>query len=310
MTNTSPDGYRLIDSGNFEKLEQVGPYLLVRPSPQAVWAKNPAFKSQWSKWQARFERHTGGGGAWQFKGKRLAKEWQITVADIAFVLQATDFGHLGIFAEQQDNWQRFPELIAKARKAHPQDKIKVLNLFAYTGGSSLACARAGAEVAHVDASKTTVAWARRNGELNDSEAAPIRIRWLVDDAKKFVQREINRGNRYHGIILDPPTFGRGNKGEVWKIEEDLLPLMAGLKELMADGFCFVSLSSHSPGYTPAALTNILAALYKPSDDVSYLAEEMLVRHHPSQNPNSSPSGHHKVAGSGLPSGATCLAVRS
>lgn len=292
--------YRLIDSGDFEKLEQVGPYLLVRPSPQAVWGKNPAYKKDWQKWHAKFERHSGGGGAWQYgKGlKKLPKEWQIAIGGLKFILQGTDFGHLGIFAEQQDNWQRFPDLILEAKKHHGDVPIKVLNLFAYTGGSSLACAKAGAEVAHVDASKTTVAWARRNGELNGSPDAPLKIRWLVDDAKKFVQKEINRGNRYHGIILDPPSFGRGNKGEVWKIEEDMLPLMAGLKQLMTDGFGFISLSSHSTGYTPAALTNILTAMFKPSANVQYLAEEMVIRH----QPDSRLSPSHR----GLPSGATCL----
>lgn len=280
--------YKLLDSGDFEKLEQIGPYRFIRPSPQAVWRKIPG-SHDWTDYDGKFTRHSGGGGQWQFpnKAKKLPSDFKITISGIRFLIQPTDFGHLGIFPEQYKNWQEFPKIIKSRLKKSPSP-FKVLNLFAYTGGASLSCALAGAEVCHVDASKTTVSWARKNSDLNSKN---LKIRWIIDDVKKFVQREINRGNRYEGIILDPPSFGRGTKGEVWKIETDMNLLMESIKSLLSNDYSFVSLSSHSNGYTPESLKNILTS-YLDTKDKVLNAEEMLI-------PES-------MGLRSLPSGATCL----
>ncbi len=283
--------YQLLDTGNFQKLEQIGPYRLVRPAAQAVWRPRLP-EAEWRRAEARYTRFSGGDGKWEIQGKRLPDSWQLDVPEVGkLVIRLTDFGHLGIFPEQHTNWGRLGEICA-ARVARGQVPT-VLNLFAYTGGSSLACARAGAQVAHLDASKTSVSWARDNAEACGLAEKPVR--WLVDDAQKFVAREVRRGVKYHGIILDPPSFGRGPKGETWKIEEMLPPLLDDLKKLLADDFAFVLLSSHSTGYTPLALANLLAEMCGPSG-VALTSEEMIVRE----------------AGEGgrpLPSGASCLYVR-
>jgi 23S rRNA (cytosine1962-C5)-methyltransferase len=177
------------------------------------------------------------------------------------VIKLTDFGHLGIFPEQHKNWKKLGETIArfKAQNA-PDAAFKVLNLFAYTGGSTLAAARAGAQVAHIDASKTSVAWARENAAANQGESLPVR--WLVEDAVKFVDREIRRGQIYQGLILDPPSYGRGPDGEVWKIEDHMVPLIRKLAQLTDKTLSFVLLSSHSHGYTPLALANLINSEFK------------------------------------------------
>ena len=202
-----------------------------------------------------------------------------------FIVRPTDFGHLGGFFEQVINWEKLRKLGPK----NTSDDFQVLNLFAYTGGSTLAAAQSGASVVHVDASKTSVAWARELAELNHLGQAPIR--WIVDDVMKFVQREIRRSRKYHGIILDPPSFGRGTKGEVWKIEEHLVELMVGLKELLADDFRYILLSSHSHGYTPLAMKNMLSDILADYSG-SYDAQEMFVAE----------SGSNRA----LPAGAYCF----
>jgi 23S rRNA (cytosine1962-C5)-methyltransferase len=262
--------YTLIDSGHFQKLEQVGPFRLVRPSPQAVWKPrlDPAL---WKKVDAEYRRFSGGDGKWTLHNKKLQNPWTIDYGGLRLQLQLTEFGHLGLFPEQIMNWQRIRRLCydftREGREMH------VLNLFAYTGGSSLAAAQGGAQVAHVDASKTSVNWARDNAGLNQLAESPIR--WLIDDVQKFASRELRRSRRYHGIILDPPSFGRGAKNEVWKIEEHLLPLLDVLQELLADDFRFLLLSSHSNGYTPVAMQNLLLAMTR-GQEGRFLAEEMLV----------------------------------
>ena len=260
--------YQLVDAGDFRKLEQIGPWLIDRPSPQAVW--RPALSSdRWHQADARFDRQAGGEGAWQVINPRLPEEWPVQVAGLDFLIKRTGFGHLGIFPEQWKNWQRLQEM--SRLRTGSGAPCRVLNLFGYTGGATQAVARGGAEVVHVDASKASVAWARENFRHAGLEGLPVR--WTVDDARKFVQREIRRGQRYQGLILDPPGFGRGNKGEVWKIEDDLLPLLDGLRQLLAPDFLWVMLSSHSPGYTPAALVNLLQGLGLPGYCES---EEMLL----------------------------------
>lgn len=222
--------YQLIDAGNGKKLEQFGDYQIVRPCAQAVWKS----ASDWNS-DATFTREKG----WQGK---LPDEWQITLDDLIFRLCPTDFGHLGLFPEHQQIWQWVSQNIKPGSS--------LLNLFAYSGGVSLAAAKAGAEVCHVDASRGMVDWARQNAKLNGLDG----IRWIVDDAMKFCKRELKRGRCYDAIILDPPTFGRGAKGEVFKIEEQLVPLLDICYQLRPK---FLILSCHTPGYTPLVLENLL-----------------------------------------------------
>ncbi len=281
--------YTLIDSGNFQKLEQVGPYRLVRPSPQAVWQPRLS-EDVWNRVDARFARFSGGDGKWTFFNKKMKDQFTIEYGGLSLQMDLTDFGHLGLFAEQVTNWQRIRKLSFDGSRDGRE--FNVLNLFAYTGGSTLAAAQGGAKVAHVDASKTSVAWARQNAELN--KLAEHEIRWLVEDVQKYVTREIRRERRYHGIILDPPSFGRGTKNEVWKIEEHLIPLLDGLKELLAPDFKFILLSSHSAGYTPVAMRNLLLPLVK-GHSGRFIEEEMLVC--------------EQDSGRALPSGANTWFIR-
>jgi 23S rRNA (cytosine1962-C5)-methyltransferase len=247
-----PPNYQLLDSGNFLKLEQVGLYRLVRPAAGAVWRPSLPDK-EWNAADASFHRREDGNGKWVVKSK-LPPEWTVAIEGITFKIRPTDFGHLGIFAEQMSNWNLLTKI--------PQDNLsrlkefRVLNLFAYTGGSSLASAQGGAHVVHLDASKTSVAWARENAEVSGLADKPIR--WIVDDVKKFVAREIKRGSVYHGIILDPPSYGKGKQGEVWKIETDLPDLLQNLTKILDPKAAFIMLSSHSTGYTPIALGNLIA----------------------------------------------------
>ncbi len=287
--------YQLLDTGNFQKLEQVGPYRLVRPAAQAVWRPRLAPEA-WAEVDASFTRFSGGDGKWTVKNRKLPESWHIDAPPFGkLVIRLTDFGHLGIFPEQHRNWQ----LLADAVRAHMArrgaDKdLSVLNLFAYTGGSTLAAAGAGAQVVHVDASKTSVNWARENAEASALADRPLR--WIVDDVQKFVAREVRRESQYHGIILDPPSYGRGPKGETWKIEEMLPPLLDDLKKILAPDFAFFLLSGHSAGYTPLALVNLLGAIVDVrAPDAEITAEEMTVP--------------EAVSGRILPSGASCLYVR-
>jgi 23S rRNA (cytosine1962-C5)-methyltransferase len=287
--------YQLIDSGHFQKLEQVGPHRLVRPSPQAVWSPRlPA--EQWKQVDAKFDRFAGGDGKWTIFNKSLPKRWTISQGPVTFTVGLTDFGHLGIFPEQDSNWHELHTLIRSQKKSAD---FSVLNLFAYTGGSTLACASAGAKVVHLDASKTSVQWARENAEASGLKEAPVR--WIVDDVQKFVEREVRRGSKYHGVILDPPSFGRGTQNEVWKIEDHLIPLLANIKQLLDDAFSFVLLSCHSTGYTPMALTNLLKEI-TPERGGRYESREMLI-----QEIDESST---KFGSRSLPSGASCLYTTS
>jgi 23S rRNA (cytosine1962-C5)-methyltransferase len=241
------DSYALLDSGNGQKLEQFGPYILARPSPSAIWERSLP-ESRWNEADATFSRD--GKERWSVKSA-LPESWNITCEGITFKISPTDFGHLGIFPEQQPFWKWMKETLSNHKKEPP---LRVLNLFAYSGGATLACASAGASVVHLDASKGMTLWARENAALSHLEKAPIR--WIVDDAKKFCRREITRKNHYDAIILDPPSFGRGAKGEVFKIEHDLLPLLISCRELLSENPLFVLLSCHTPGFSPRILENI------------------------------------------------------
>lgn len=248
--------YQLLDSGNMRKLEQVGPYLMVRPAPQAIWSPRLP-QAAWQRAVAVYERESTGGGSWTFRGT-VKREFDILFNSLSLRIKLTDFGHLGLFPEQAHNWDWLRDLIRRRLQKTNHRNLHVLNLFGYTGGSTLAVSQAGAHVVHVDAAKGVVDWARRNAEISRLQERPIR--WLVDDALKFVKREARRNNRYQGIILDPPSFGRGPKGEVFKIEDDLLPLLEECRTLLADDALFILYSGHTPGFTPLVMYNQLATI--------------------------------------------------
>lgn len=251
-----PEGdYKLLDSGDLYKLEQVGPYVLQRPAAQAIWPPNLP-KATWRSADATYERNQSGSGKWTWHNK-VKREFDIVYDKLSMRVKLTNFGHLGLFPEQAHNWEWLRTLIRARLTATNGRNLHVLNLFAYTGGSTLAASQAGAHVVHVDAAKGVVDWARHNAASSAMQERPIR--WLVDDALKIVKREARRNNRYQGIILDPPTFGRGPKGEVFKIEENLMPLLDACREILAPDALFVLYSCHTPGFTPLVLQNQLAS---------------------------------------------------
>ena len=239
--------YEVIDTSNGEKLERWGDYLLVRPDPQVIWDTKKTHKG-WRNMNGHYHRSKKGGGEWEFFD--LPEQWQIHYKNVTFNLKPFSFKHTGLFPEQATNWDWFSEKIKNAGRP-----IKVLNLFAYTGGATLAAAAAGANVTHVDASKGMVAWAKENAVSSGLSDAPIR--WLVDDCVKFVEREIRRGNKYDAIIMDPPSYGRGPKGEIWKIEESIYPFLELLVKLLHEDSYFLLLNSYTTGLQPAVLSNML-----------------------------------------------------
>ena len=239
--------YEVIDTGSGEKLERWGRYILVRPDPQVIWTTTRANKG-WKKPNAHYHRSSKGGGEWEFID--LPQQWTIDYRELTFNLKPFSFKHTGLFPEQAANWDWFSDLIRNAGR-----QVKVLNLFAYTGGATLAAASAGAAVTHVDASKGMVAWAKENAKSSGLENAPIR--WLVDDCVKFVEREIRRGNKYDAIIMDPPSYGRGPKGEIWKIEESIYPFIELCSQILADDPLFLLVNSYTTGLQPAVLSYMI-----------------------------------------------------
>ena len=248
LTSDNWKDYMLIDASDGQKLEKWGDYYLVRPDPQAIWQCRTE-KKLWTSADAVYHRSKSGGGAWQYR-TRLPKSWQIKYKDLIFNVKPMGFKHTGIFPEQAANWDFISEKITSAKR-----DIKVLNLFAYTGGATLAAAAAGASVTHVDASKGMVMWAKENAASSGLSEAPIR--WLVDDCVKFVEREIRRGNHYDGIIMDPPSYGRGPKGEIWKIEESIFPFVELCEKLLSDDPLFFLINSYTTGLAPAVLTYMI-----------------------------------------------------
>ncbi len=239
--------YLLIDSGNQKKIERFGKFSLIRPCSQALWSPKLS-EGEWRKADASFSRD-GEENRWRIFNP-LPESWVVEWKGLRFKIAPTDFGHLGIFPEHAQIWTWAAEQVRRAGRP-----VNVLNLFAYSGGATLACAQAGAQVCHLDASKGMVAWARENAELNGMKDLPIR--WIVDDAFKFLKREQSRGRRYDGIILDPPTFGRGSNGEIFKIERDIGELLAICRSLLSDEPLFVALTTHTPGMTPIAMHHLL-----------------------------------------------------
>ena len=242
--------YELIDCGRGEKLERWGDQLLVRPDPQAIW-NTPRTHPGWKHPHGRYARSSSGGGQWEKKD--MPERWTIRYGSLTFNIKPMNFKHTGLFPEQAANWDFAQEQIRRAGRP-----IRVLNLFAYTGGATVACAAAGASVCHVDAARGMVSWARENARSSGLEDAPIR--WIVDDCAKFVEREIRRGRQYDAIIMDPPSYGRGPTGEVWRLEENLYPFVELVRGVLSDQPLFVILNSYTTGLAPSVLGYILQML--------------------------------------------------
>ena len=258
MNQKTTEQYQILDSGNLQKLEKVGEYILIRPALNAFW-KPSLSKTEWDKASGIYERNSSGGGKWHWEIKK-PKEWTISYNSITFLIKPSDFGHLGIFPEQKDNWEWLRNVISR------KPQIKTLNLFAYSGASSLAIAQAGAKVCHVDAAKGMVDWAKINSSHNKN--IPNTIRWIVDDVIKFLNRESKRDETYDGIVLDPPSFGRGPNGQVWKIESDIIPLLEKCKQILSTKPVFVLLSLHSHGFSENTLERILKEAFGKNTTVS------------------------------------------
>ena len=256
--------YEVLDTSGGEKLERWGKYLLVRPDPQVIW-NTPHEHPGWKKKNGHYHRSSKGGGEWEFIN--LPDEWSISYKELTFHFKPFSFKHTGLFPEQAVNWDWFSDLIAHAGRP-----VKVLNLFAYTGGATVSAAKAGAQVTHVDASKGMVSWAKENAAASGLADAPIR--WLVDDCTKFVEREIRRGNHYDGIIMDPPSYGRGPKGEIWKIEENIFPFVELTAKLLSDKPLFFLINSYTTGLQPAVLSYMLNLTVKKQFGGTVAAEEI------------------------------------
>ena len=242
--------YTVLDTSGGEKLERWGDYILVRPDPQVIW-NTPKTDPAWKKPDARYARSSTGGGQWQ--QNTLPERWQVRYKDLTFNVKPMNFKHTGVFPEQAANWDFIQRTIRTAGRP-----VRVLNLFAYTGGATLAAAAAGAEVCHVDAAKGMVAWAKENAKSSGLAEKPVR--WIVDDCAKFVEREIRRGKRYDAVIMDPPSYGRGPSGEIWKLEQDLYPFLQLVTGVLSDDPLFFIINSYTTGLAPSVLTYLLDTL--------------------------------------------------
>ena len=249
MRYTKWKDYELLDTSDGNRLERWGDIILVRPDPQVIW-KTPKSLPEWNNYSAIYHRSTKGGGAWKTK-KHVPEAWKVSYKDLNFNVKMMNFKHTGIFPEQAVNWDMFEKII-KNRKA----PTNVLNLFAYTGGATLACANAGAKVCHVDASKGMVAWAKENAELSNLKSSPIR--WIVDDCEKFVLREIKRNNKYDGLIMDPPSYGRGPRGEIWRIEDNVYEFIKLCQNVLSENAEFFVINSYSTGLSPSVMGYMLS----------------------------------------------------
>ncbi len=240
--------YEIIDMANGEKLERWGNFILVRPDPQIIW-KNKSFPNEWKKANAKYIRSNTGGGGWDYK-KRLPESWQIKYKNLTFNIKPMGFKHTGLFPEQAVNWDWMINKIKNAGR-----EIKVLNLFAYTGGATVACLSAGASVCHVDSSKGMTTWAKENVESSGLRDRPVRF--IIDDVIKFVQREIRRGNKYDAIVMDPPSYGRGKNGEVWQFENNIADLVELCEQVLSENPLFFLINSYTTGISSKVLENLL-----------------------------------------------------
>ena len=258
--------YELIDCSEGERLERWGKYILIRPDPQVIWS-TPKTNGLWYNADARYIRSSSGGGSWDVY-KKLPDVWQIGYSELKFNIKPMGFKHTGIFPEQALNWDMTARVIADAHR----NDIKMLNLFAYTGGATVSAMNAGATVTHVDASKGMVQWAKENAESSGVSDRPVR--WLVDDCKKFVEREIRRGNRYDIIIMDPPSYGRGPGGEVWKLENEVYSLCGLCAKLLSDDALLFLINSYTTGLSPSVMSYILGSLIVPQHGGKVSADEI------------------------------------
>ena len=258
--------YEVLDTGDGEKLERWREFILRRPDPQAIWPKQRP--EIWTRADAHYHRSQKGGGEWEFM-KRLPDRWSVRYGALEFYVRPTGFKHTGLFPEQAVNWDWMAGLIRRANRP-----IRVLNLFGYTGGATLACASAGAKVTHVDAAKGMVQWAGENRKLAGIDETSVR--WIVDDAMKFVEREALRGNTYEGILMDPPSYGRGPGGEVWKLENELYPLVSACEKVLAKNALFMLINSYTTGLQPAVLNNMLTMTVARTRPGKVVADEIVL----------------------------------
>ena len=250
LTTPTEKSYELLDSGEGMKLERFGAFVLARPDPEALWPKRLP-TDVWKKADASYVRK-GATGTWE-KDKAFPKSWNMEYAGLTFELRPTSFKHVGIFPEQKSHWTWLEAKIKEQGEKSKENTIKVLNLFAYTGGASLSAARAGAEVTHLDSSKVAIEWARKNAELSGLSGAPIR--WIEDDALKFLKREVKRGNRYDVVIMDPPAFGHGSGSALWKIERDFYELFALTEQVLTETPFAMIVNGYTAGYSPLTFAN-------------------------------------------------------
>ncbi|MBP1567602.1 MAG: class I SAM-dependent methyltransferase [Oscillospiraceae bacterium] len=244
--------YKILDTSSEEKLEDWNGVKLIRPDPQIIW-KTPKNELLWKSADGHYHRSSSGGGSWEYRNSRPRDSWTMSYGNLTFKIKPTGFKHTGLFPEQAVNWDFMRNKIRECGR-----EVNVLNLFAYTGGATLACAEAGASVCHVDASKGMVAWARENAALSGLEDRPVR--WIVDDCEKFVKREIRRGKKYDGIVMDPPSYGRGAGGEIWKLEDSIYDLVELCSQVLADEPLFFLLNSYTTGLSPAVMAYILDSI--------------------------------------------------
>ena len=257
--------YELIDASSGERLERWGDIILIRPDPQIIW-NTPKDNPLWRKAHARYHRSSSGGGKWEVI-KKIPDVWQVRYKSLTFNIKPMGFKHTGLFPEQAVNWDSMADMIRAADRP-----IKVLNLFAYTGGATLACLSAGANVCHVDASKGMTQWARENAASSGLDKLPQR--WIVDDCIKFVQREIRRGNRYDAVIMDPPSYGRGPGGEVWKLEEQVYSLVELCSQVLTDSPLFFNINSYTTGLSPSVMNYLNGAILLPKFGGTITADEI------------------------------------
>ncbi len=260
--------YELIDADNGERLERWGDIILIRPDPQIIWNEGHR-DERWNNAHAVYHRSNSGGGYWE-KLKKVPDVWSITYDDLTFRLKPMGFKHTGLFPEQAVNWSLAQKLIKEANR-----EVSVLNLFAYTGGATIACLNAGAKVTHVDASKGMVSWAKENAVASGLADRPVR--WLVDDCMKFVKREIRRGNKYDAIIMDPPSYGRGPNGEVWKLEQQLSELLTDVGKILSDNPLFFFLNSYTGGLSPTILNYMVKSCIAPKNEGTVFTEEIGIK---------------------------------
>ena len=244
--------YSILDTSSEEKLEDWNGVKLIRPDPQIIW-KTPKNENLWNSADGHYHRSSSGGGSWEYRNSKPQGSWKMSYGNLTFKIKPTGFKHTGLFPEQAVNWDFMRDKIRESGS-----DVNILNLFAYTGGATLACAEAGASVCHVDASKGMVAWARENAQLSGLSDKPVR--WIVDDCEKFVKREIRRGKKYDGIVLDPPSYGRGSGGEIWKLEDSIYDLVELCSQVLTEKPLFFLLNSYTTGLSPAVMAYILDSI--------------------------------------------------